>query len=118
MLRAARDELSLLISNTGTPVFQHIPRAIVPPVVMLEPGTPYIEEGTTFCDFTVRMNAVVLASQSDNEVATDELDTLICDVLDAVDTWTVDSVEQPSPFEINGATYLGARIRFSTDKTL
>jgi hypothetical protein len=117
-LSAARSELRLLLGATGvTTVHGHVPERVVPPVALIEPGTPYMEPGETFCEFTVRFNVVLLV-RGDNEKATDELDQLICEVLDAVDTFDVDTVEQPAAFDINNTQYLGTRVAFSAHRDL
>jgi hypothetical protein len=117
-LAAARQELRLLLGATGvTTVYGHVPERVAPPVALLEPGAPYMTQGDTFCDFVVRFNIVLLV-RGDNETATAELDDLICSVIDNIETWDVDSVEQPSSFDINNTTYLGTRIAVMADKEL
>jgi hypothetical protein len=117
-LAACRNELRLLLGAAGVEVHAHIPERVVPPVALLEPGSPYMEQGDTFCDFIVRMNVVLLVRNGDNDVATAELDALICLAVDAVDTWDVQQVEQPAAFDMNGATYLGARVTLRSDREL
>jgi hypothetical protein len=77
-----------------------------------------MEQGETFTDFLVRMNIVLLAANATNEVATAELDELICVAIDALDTFDIEQVNQPEAFEINGAQYLGARLNLVTQKDL
>jgi len=118
LLAGCREELRLLLGAAGVTVYDHIPERVVPPVALLEPGSPYMQQGDTFCDFTVNMNVVLLVGQGRNEVGTVDLDELICEVLDAVDTWDLVSVEQPAAFDMNNTTYLGVRIQFATDRSL
>lgn len=118
-LTSCRAELRLLLGATGDiSVFEFIPERVVPPVALLEPGSPYMAQGDTFCDFIVRMNVVLLVANGRNDIATAELDALICTVIDGVDTWDVEQVEQPAPFEMNGATYLGVRLSLRSDREL
>ena len=43
---------------------------------------------------------------------------LIIKSLDALETWDIEGVEQPSQFEINGSYFLGTKITISQDKSL
>ena len=117
-LRAARDELRLLLGTTGVRVETVVPGRVTPPVAVIEPGTPYMEQGETFDDFAVRFNVVLFAASADNLESTDQLDQLVCDVIDAVDTWVVEGVDQPSAFDVNGSLFLGTRIALLCDKDL
>ncbi len=117
-LASCRAELQLLLGAAGVTVYDHIPERVVPPVALLEPGSPYMEQGDTFCDFIIRFNCVLLVANGTNDKATETLDQLICEAVDAVDTWDAVTVEQPNPFEVNGATYLGVRIQFRSDREL
>jgi len=117
-LASCRSELRLLLAGTGVPVFEFIPERFTPPVLVLEPGSPFMEQGETFCEFDVSFNVIALATSATNEMATEQVDQLICDVLDAVDTWNVVSVDSPSAFEVNSANYLGTRISFISSREL
>ena len=117
-LRQVRDEVALQLAAAGVTVHEFIPSRVNPPAAVVESGSPYMEQGQTFADFNVRVNVVLLAAAATNEVATDELDQLICDCIDQIDTFDVESVDQPEGLEINGAQYLGVRIRLVTNKDL
>ncbi len=119
MLSTARAELATQIRAGGVSVFDHIPERVVPPVAIIEPGSPYIEvPGDVFCDMAVRFTVTLFASSAANEVATQALDQLICDVLAAVDTFDMDGVDTPGQYEVGSATYLGSRISFITTTEL
>lgn len=112
MLRAARDELKTQLTAAGITVHDHVPERLAPPAAVIEPGSPYVTSGDTFCDYMTRFNVVLFAAVAANKVATDELDRHICAVLEAVDTFDLDGVDSPSTFDVNGAAYLGARIQY------
>ena len=61
---------------------------------------------------------MVLSDKLTNERATDLLDQLIIEAIDALETWFIEEVEQPSAFEINGGTFLGTKIQLTADKSL
>ena len=117
-LKATRDELALQLTQAGVTVIPYIPERIIPPVALIEAGAPYMEIGETFCEFKVQLSVMLFAANATNEEATNQLDQVICDVLDEVDTFMVDVVEQPGNYEIPAGQYLGTRIQFHTYKDL
>ena len=116
-LRAARDEVKVLLKDAGV-VYEYIPERITPPCFIIAPGSPYVGEGTTFTDFRVRFEVIALSGKATNDQETDAIDSLISDAIDALETWFIDGVETPSQFELNNAAYLGTRINISADKEL
>jgi hypothetical protein len=121
-LAASRDEIKLQLNSIATEhdikVYEFIPERPTTPCFILSPGSPYITQGTAFCDFATRFEVLVLAGKSTNEAATNLLDQLIVESVDALETWFIDEVETPSAFEINGATFLGTKIQITADKSL
>lgn len=117
-LRAVRNEASFLLTAAGVTTYEFVPPRAVPPAAVIEAGSPYMEQGETFTDFLVRINVVLLASTATNEEATNELDQLLCDAIDALETFDVEAVDQPSTFDMNGNQYLGVRIRLVCNKDL
>jgi len=117
-LRSVRDEVALQLAAAGVTVHEFIPSRVNPPAAVLEAGSPYMTQGQSFSDFVVRINVVLLAGNATNEIATDELDQLICAAIDNLETFDIESVEQPEALEINGAQYLGVRIRLLTNKEI
>ena len=118
MLKSVREEARVLLAAAGVTVYEYIPARISPPAAVMEPGNPYIEQGQTFSEFNVRLSVVLVAGQSSNEKATDDLDQLICSAMDALDTFDIESVEQPATYDFNGAQLLGARVNLVTNKDL
>jgi hypothetical protein len=121
-LKASRDEIKLQLNSIATEhdikVYEFIPERPNTPCFILSPGSPYITQGTAFCDFATRFEVLVLAGKSTNEAATNLLDQLIVESVDALETWFIEEVETPSAFEINGATFLGTKIQITADKSL
>lgn len=117
-LKSVRQEIGIQLSAVGVTTYEWIPPRVVTPAAIVEAGSPYMEQGDTFSDFLVRMNVVLLAANATNEVATAEVDELICSAIDALDTFDIEQVNQPEAFEINGAQYLGARLSIVTQKDL
>jgi hypothetical protein len=121
-LKASRDEIKLQLNSIATEhdikVYEFIPERPNTPCFILSPGSPYVTQGTAFCDFATRFEVLVLAGKSTNEAATNLLDQLIVESVDALETWFIEEVETPSAFEINGATFLGTKIQITADKSL
>lgn len=117
-LKGVRQEIAVQLAGAGVSVHEWIPARVTTPAAIVEPGSPYMEQGQTFAEFLVRMNVVLLAAAASNEVATTELDALICTAIDALDTFEIESVDTPNGFDINGAQYLGARLTLVTNKDL
>lgn len=123
-LRASREEIKLqlnavlLQNKQDIQVYEFIPERPSLPCFVISPGSPYISQGTTFCDFSTRFEVLVLADKLTNEAATNLLDQLIVEAVDALETWFIEEVEQPSAYEINGGTFLGTKLNITADKTL
>jgi hypothetical protein len=121
-LKASREEIKLQLNSVATEadiqVYEFVPERPALPCFVISPSSPYISQGTAFCDFTTRFEVLVLAGQLTNKEATNLLDQLIVDAIDALETWFIEEVEQPSAYEINGGTFLGTKIQLTADKSL
>jgi hypothetical protein len=119
-LRASREEIKLQLQavEQDTRVYEFIPERPSLPCFVIAPSSPYVSQGTSFCDFQTRFEVLILADKLTNERATHLLDELIVETLDALDTWFIEEVEQPSAYEVNGGTFLGTKIQITADKTL
>ena len=76
-----------------------------------------MQQGETFCEFKVGFNILLLVTTAANEVQTESLDQLICDVLDEVQ-FDIESVDQPGQFNVNAAEFYGTRIAISSYQDL
>ena len=121
-LKASREEIKLQLNSVATEadiqVYDFVPERPALPCFVISPSSPYITQGTAFCDFTTRFEVLVLSGQLTNKEATTLLDQLLVDAIDALETWFIEEVEQPSAFEINGGTFLGTKIQITADKSL
>ena len=123
-LRASREEIKLQLNSVllqnkqDIKVYEFVPERPSLPCFVISPSSPYITQGTAFCDFATRFEVLILADKLTNERATDLLDQLIVEAIDALETWFIEEVEQPSAFEVNGGTFLGTKIQLTADKSL
>ena len=76
-----------------------------------------MQQGETFCEFKVGFNILLLVATAANEVQTESLDQLICDVLDEVQ-FDIENVDQPGQFNVNNAEFYGTRIAISSYQDL
>ncbi len=117
-LASCREELRLLLAAVGVTTYDYVPSRVVPPAVVLSPAGTWIEQGETFCDIDVSFDVIAVAAPVTNETATAELDQLVMDVLDAIDTWSIDGVQAPDALSSGGVDYLSSVITFTTTKEI
>ena len=78
-LASARKEIKVVLDQAGYTVWSFIPERVTPPVVVLEPGSPYMNEGDAFTLFVCRFDLILLAATATNSKATEDLDQMIMD---------------------------------------
>lgn len=85
-------------------VYDYVPESLSAPAIIIQPGDPYLTDaGQTHNTYKVGRLLTILTESNANDRATDELDTMIEAVIDAID---VSEVSAPYPFTYNTATYL------------
>ena len=124
-LAATRSEVAEQLQEAGIEAMDYIPEVLNPPLAIVFAGDPYITlndtEKKTFKDVQVRLEVRVVAGRATNEVATDTLDDLICQVLIALGNWDLQQVSQPFSYAPNGdanATYLAADVVLTANITI
>lgn len=93
---------------------------ITPPMVMVDPADPYVEDGDTFdtAQMFVRLNAYLLVDPAENDTETDALDALIEAVLVRTPDWDLVRVSKPFIAALAGGRYLACRLTVKTPFTL
>lgn len=110
-LQAQRADLKAALAVSGTPVLDHLPERITPPVALIAAGSPYVEPGNTYGSWRVRFTVVLVASQGTNDTATRELDDVVTAALVALDAgWDVERVDQPTMLAHGGTNNLSTTI--------
>ncbi len=122
MIRQTRHELATLLEATGHTVEPYVPDELAPPAYVLQPADPFVFEqlpgpdGLTFGEgFVIGFDVILcveLGDEHDNEQASDQLDGMIEDLLDAVreSEWFLDSMGQPGPMVTSGWVTHGQRV--------
>lgn len=108
--------LALDLATSAVPCLDHVPEAIEPPLIILQPADPYLDaNATTFGEFSLNLEAWLTVELIDNETAADELDTLLDHLLGHLpEPWGIDQVGQPGP--IHTADWLAHGIRVTVSR--
>jgi hypothetical protein len=96
----------------GLNVLEYVPERITPPIVIVNAASPYIQTAE-FGEFNMGLELVLVASTATNKKATENLDQLIEDVLNAIKPLTyarMTTVNQPYNLQTNNAEYLSVNI--------
>lgn len=118
-ITTSKAEFALVLQEAGLEVFPYVPNRIVPPVIVMRHGSPYLEPSTLGNEYNLGLELVILAAPAVNELATELLDEAIQDLLNALPNYAVlGSVSQPQIFTENSAEYLGATLSITLEITL
>lgn len=114
-LNEERLAVAELLDAAGVKTYDHIPERVTPPAAILVPGSPYLEQGQTFCDYTMRLEVTLVSGTASNAATTKALDTLVEQAVVALgQDYDVDEVAQPFQLSANNALYLATRVNIST----
>lgn len=118
-ITTSKAEFALVLQNAGLNVYPYVPNRIIPPVVVIRHGNPYLEASTLGNEYNLGLELVVLAAPAVNELATELLDNAIAILLNALPNYALlGSVSQPQIFSENAADYLGCTISITLEITL
>jgi hypothetical protein len=111
-ITAVKVEFKLELADAGLNVLEYVPERITPPIVIVNSAQPYIQTAE-FGEWSLGIELVLVASTATNKKATENLDQLIEDTLNAITPLTyarITSVNQPYNLQTNNAEYLAANI--------
>lgn len=113
-----RGALATALGNVVASVYSYVPEAIIPPAVVIIPGSPYMEPNLINKTVTkVQLNFKVTAAvaYNSNPGALDNLEKLIISVLAAMPAgYIVGQVESPQIVQVGASNVLSADINVST----
>jgi hypothetical protein len=110
-ITASRAEYALALTALGLKVSSFIPERVVPPTVVLSPGSPYLEPVLLDNDWLMRLELMVIAAHAVNAKASELLDLAIETILNGNPSYVrIGSVSQPYALQTNNAEYLAANI--------
>lgn len=110
-LTQTRMDVADTLTAAGLNAVDTIPERITPPVAVIMPGSPYVEDGTTFTNTLIRLVVRVITANATNETMANQLDDAIADTLIALkaDQWNV-SVDEPFVLAVQNAEFPAADI--------
>jgi hypothetical protein len=120
-ITAAKAEFALALADADLDVVDYIPGRVVPPVVIISSGSPYITPETVGNEYELNLDLKCVAMTADNQMATNALDLLVEQVINALSDLhyiQMKQVNQPYALEANGAVYLAADVGVMVSITL
>jgi len=120
-ITASKAEFALDLQNAGLDVLDYVPERVVPPIVIITSGSPYLVAETVGREFRLGLNLTLVASTATNEEATEALDELIADTVTAVTSLgyvILKNVNPPYRLAANNAEYLASDLNLDLSITL
>jgi hypothetical protein len=120
-ITASKAEFALDLQTAGLDVLDYVPERIVPPIVIITSGSPYLVGESLSNDYRLALNLTLVAATATNEEATEALDELIADTVNAISTLgyvILKSVNTPYRLAANNAEYLAADLNLDLSITL
>lgn len=119
-ITASKSEYALALDALGLKVSSFIPERIVPPVIVISPGSPYLTATTMDRDeWIMNLELMVVASVGTNVKASELLDKAIETILNGNPGYAiVSNVGQPYALQTNNAEFLAANISVNLRITL
>jgi hypothetical protein len=117
----SKAEFALALTTAGLEVLDYVPERIVPPIVIITSGSPYLVAETVGREFRLGLNLTLVASTATNEEATEALDELIADTVTAVTSLgyvILKTVNPPYRLAANNAEYLASDLNLDLSITL
>lgn len=111
-ITASKAEYALALSALGLKVSSYIPERVVPPMVIISPGSPYLTP--TLLDgaeWLMNLELMVVGPTAVNVKATELLDQAIEKILNGNPGYAkITSVGQPYALQTNNAEYLSVNL--------
>lgn len=120
-ITASKAEFALDLQNAGLDVLDYVPERIVPPIVIVSSGSPYLTAETVGREYRLGLNVTLVASTATNEEATEALDELIATTVSAITSLgyvVLKAVNTPYRLAANNAEYLATDLNIDLTITL
>ncbi len=79
-----RTQFSALMLAAGLKVLDYVPERFVPPVVVINNGSPYLQPSSLSKEYTLNLELVCVAATATNKVASEKVDELLEAVINAL----------------------------------
>ena len=120
-ITASKAELALDLQNAGLEILDYVPERIVPPIVIMTAGSPYLTPETIGKEYRLGLTLTMVASTATNEEATEALDELIANTVSAIAPIGYAVLRQVNPsyrLAANNAEYLASDLNLDLSITL
>ena len=118
-ITASKAEYALALTALGLKVSSYIPERIVPPTVVITPGSPYLTPVKLDGEWMMNLELMVIAATAVNVKATELLDKAIETILNGnPDYVRIGNVGQPYALQTNNAEFLAANVSIDLRITL
>ena len=120
-ITVSKQELQLDLQNAGLEVLDYVPERIVPPIIVMTAGSPYLVPETVGNTYRLGLNLTLIAATATNEEATEALDELIANTVSALGDLgyvILKSVNPSYRLAANNAEYLAADLNLDLSITL
>ena len=120
-ITASKAELALDLQNAGLEILDYVPERIVPPIVIMTAGSPYLTPETIGKEYRLGLTLTMVASTATNEEATEALDELIANTVSAIAPIGYAVLRQVNPsyrLAVNNAEYLASDLNLDLSITL
>ena len=110
-ITASKAEYALALTALGLRVSAYIPERVVPPTVIIGPGSPYLTPATVNGEYIMNLEVMVISATAVNVKSTELLDLAIETILNGnPDYVRVANVGTPYALQTNNAEFLAANI--------
>lgn len=120
-ITASKAELALDLQNAGLEILDYVPERVVPPIVIMSPGSPYLSIETVGNEYRLGLTLTMVAMTATNEEATEALDGLIAQTVSALSHLgyvVLKSVNPAYRLGVNNAEYLASDLNIDLSITL
>jgi hypothetical protein len=118
-ITASKVEYALALSALGLRVSSFIPERIVPPIVVITPGSPYLSPVTLNGEWLMNLEVMVIAAPAVNSKASELLDKALEKILNGNPDYAhIVTVSQPYALQTNNAEFLAANLTIDLRITL
>ena len=113
-----RAALASALSSTTATVYDHVPEAVIPPAVVIVPGSPYmtpnlINKSAIKLELSFTITAIV--AYNSNPGSLDNLEKLVLQILAALPSgYVVGVVDRPTITQVGASSMLVSDISVST----
>lgn len=111
-ITAAKVEFKLDLVAGGLNVQDYVPERITPPIVIINSGVPYLRPDSLGQEYVLNLELVCVAAQATNKMATEKLDELLEDVINALPGYArMIQAGQPFNLQTNNTEYLAVSVQ-------